>query len=156
MTSNTRLHHDRACGTTMAVQLARRVDYPMLDNANIAYFPRIYDLAHRFFEECWEPMCGISYPEMIGVRRIGFPVVHIETDFVAPLCYGDTVHATIWLTKVGTTSCTWAYEFHNQKQELLWTSSQVTVCVDMDSLQSQEIPEYLRTGLLNHVMEASA
>jgi 4-hydroxybenzoyl-CoA thioesterase len=125
----------------MAVQLARRVDYPMLDNANIAYFPRIYDLAHRFFEECWEPMCGISYPELIGERKIGFPVVHIETDFIAPLRYGDTVHATIWLNKVGTTSCTWGYEFHNQ----------VTVCVDMDSLESQEIPEDLRTGLLHHM-----
>ena len=33
----------------MAVELARRVDYPMLDGANIAYFPRIFDLAHRFF-----------------------------------------------------------------------------------------------------------
>ena len=139
----------------MAVQLTRRVDYPMLDNANIAYFPRIYDLAHRFFEECWESMCGISYPEMIGERRIGFPVVHIETDFIAPLRYGDTVHATIWLTQVGTTSCTWAYEFHNQKQELLWSSSQVTVCVDMDSLESKAIPDDLRAGLLNHKKEAS-
>ena len=32
----------------MAVQLARRVDFPMIDSAQIAYFPRIYDLAHRF------------------------------------------------------------------------------------------------------------
>ena len=40
----------------MAVTLERRVDYPMIDNANIAYYPRIYDLAHRFFEEAWELM----------------------------------------------------------------------------------------------------
>jgi YbgC/YbaW family acyl-CoA thioester hydrolase len=101
-------------------------------------------------------MCGISYPEMIGEQRIGFPVVHIETDFIAPLRYGDTVHATIWLTKVGNTSCTWAYEFHNQKQELLWKSSQVTVCVDMDSLESKVIPEDIRAGLLNHIAEVPA
>ena len=66
----------------MAVKLTRRVDYPMLDNANIAYYPRIYDLAHRFFEESWEEICEISYPEMINEKRIGFPIVHIETDFV--------------------------------------------------------------------------
>ena len=42
----------------------------MLDNANIAYYPRIYDLAHRFFEESWEKMCGISYPEMINEKRM--------------------------------------------------------------------------------------
>ena len=47
---NTRLHHAASCGSIMAVQLARRVDFPMIDSAQIAYFPRIYDLAHRFFE----------------------------------------------------------------------------------------------------------
>ena len=119
----------------------------MLDNANIAYYPRIYDLAHRFFEESWEKMCGISYPEMINEKRVGFPIVHIETEFIAPLRYGDDVTATIWISKVGTKSCTWQYRFHNQNEELLWKSEQVTVCVDMDSLQSLAIPDYLRTGL---------
>jgi YbgC/YbaW family acyl-CoA thioester hydrolase len=131
----------------MAVKLTRRVDYPMLDNANIAYYPRIYDLAHRFFEESWEKMCGISYPEMINQKRIGFPIVHIETDFVSPIRYGDSVTATIWISKVGIKSCTWKYEFHNQNGVLLWSSEQVTVCVNMDSMKSVEIPDYLRTGL---------
>ena len=131
----------------MAVKLTRRVDYPMLDNANIAYYPRIYDLAHRFFEESWEKMCGISYPEMINQKRIGFPIVHIETDFVSPIRYGDSVTATIWISKVGIKSCTWKYEFHNQNGILLWSSEQVTVCVNMDSMKSVEIPDYLRTGL---------
>ena len=119
----------------------------MLDNANIAYYPRIYDLAHRFFEESWEKMCGISYPEMINEKRIGFPIVHIETDFVSPIRYGDSVTATIWISKVGIKSCTWKYEFHNQNGILLWSSEQVTVCVNMDSMKSVEIPDYLRTGL---------
>jgi YbgC/YbaW family acyl-CoA thioester hydrolase len=131
----------------MAVKLTRRVDYPMLDNAHIAYYPRIYDLAHRFFEESWEKMCGISYPEMINQKRIGFPIVHIETDFVSPIRYGDSVTATIWISKVGIKSCTWKYEFHNQNGILLWSSEQVTVCVNMDSMKSVEIPDYLRTGL---------
>ncbi len=135
----------------MAVELARRVDYPMLDGANIAYFPRIFDLAHRFFEEAWEPMCGVSYPTMINERNIGFPVVHVETDFEAPLRYGDTVHATLSIEKVGTTSCTWYYEFHNQHGAALWRSTQVTVCVSMDSLKPMTIPDDLRQGLLEHL-----
>lgn len=137
----------------MAVELARRVDYPMLDGANIAYFPRIFDLAHRFFEEAWEPMCGVSYPTMINERNIGFPVVHVETDFEAPLRYGDTVHATLSIKHVGTTSCTWHYQFHNQKGESVWESSQVTVCVDMKTLKPMVIPDDLRQGLLQHLWE---
>ena len=134
----------------MAVQLARRVDFPMIDSAQIAYFPRIYDLAHRFFEECWEPMCGITYPALLNERRIGFPVVHIETKFVHPLRYGDTVHASVELSKIGLKSCTWEYIFSNQNDEIVWQSSQVTVCVDMDSMESMEIPDDIRTGLENH------
>ena len=148
---NTRIHGDITAGQIMAVNLQRRVDYPMLDSANIAYFPRIYDLAHRFFEECWDEMCDISYPEMINQRRVGFPVVHIDTDFISPLRYGDTVHAKIWIEKIGTKSCTWAYRFYNQNQQLLWSSSQVTVCVNMDSLESILIPEWLRNGLEKHL-----
>ena len=119
------------------------------DNANIAYYPRIYDLAHRFFEESWEKICGISYPEMINEKRIGFPIVHIETDFISPIRYGDSVTATIWISKVGVKSCTWNYEFHNQNGVLLWSSEQITVCVNMDSMKYVEIPNYLRSGLKN-------
>ena len=125
----------------------------MLDGANIAYYPRIFDLAHRFFEEAWEPMCGVSYPEMINNRKIGFPVVHVETDFIAPLRYGDIIHATIAIKRVGTSSVTWNYRLYNQDETLLWVSSQVTVCVDMDTLESQPVPDDLRQGLLNHLME---
>jgi acyl-CoA thioesterase FadM len=35
----------------------------------------------------------------------------------------------------------------NQNDELLWNSEQITVCVDMDSLQSILIPDDLRKGL---------
>ena len=34
----------------MAVRLTRRVDFPMLDMAGIAFYPRIFDLAHRFLK----------------------------------------------------------------------------------------------------------
>ena len=131
----------------MAVKLTRRVDFPMLDMAGIAFYPRIYDLAHRFFEESWEEMCGVDYPTMINDMRIGFPVVDIKSEFHAPFIYGDSVTATIWISNVGNKSCTWQYRFNNQNGDLLWASEQVTVCVDMDTMESSSIPESLRSGL---------
>ena len=133
----------------MATYLSRRVDFPMVDMANVAYYPRIYDLAHRFFEEAWEDICGLSYPTLVNDMRIGFPVVDISTKFHAPLRYGDTIHAKIWISKVGTKSATWEYEFRNQDEALLWESTQVTVCVSMDSMDSLEIPEELKSGMIN-------
>ena len=131
----------------MAVRLERGVDFPMVDLANIVYYPRIFDLAHRFFEDSWIPICDIRYADLLLVRKLGFPVVHVESDFLAPLRYGDTITATIWIDRVGETSCTWQYQFHNQESELLWTSTQVTVCVDMNSMNRISIPEDLRQGL---------
>jgi len=131
----------------MAVRLERGVDFPMVDLANIAYYPRIFDLAHRFFEDSWIPICDIRYADLLLVRKLGFPVVHVESDFLAPLRYGDTITATIWIDRVGESSCTWQYQFHNQESELLWTSTQVTVCVDMNSMNRISIPEDLRQGL---------
>jgi YbgC/YbaW family acyl-CoA thioester hydrolase len=98
-------------------------------------------------------MCGISYPDLFNDKRVGFPVVHIESDFIAPMRYGDDVIAIIWIENVGSKSVTWNYKFHNQNDELLWTSKQVTVCVNMDTMQPQPVPDYLVTGLERHLTE---
>jgi len=131
----------------MAVQLSRRVDFPMLDMAGIGFYPRIYDLAHRFFEDSWMDMCGVDYPHIIGEMLIGFPVVDIKSEFHAPFRYGDTVTAKIWISKIGSKSCTWQYRFSNQNGELLWSSEQITVCVSMTDMSSVVIPDTLRKGL---------
>jgi len=65
----------------MAVTFTRPVEFAMLDAANIAYYPRIFDLSHRFFEQCWLEMCDISYPDLFNIHRVGFPIVSIESDF---------------------------------------------------------------------------
>ena len=119
----------------------------MVDMANVAYYPRIYDLAHRFFEEAWEDMCDVSYPTMINEMRIGFPVVEIASKFHHPLRYGDIIQAKIWISQVGTKSVTWQYEFRNQNDILLWNSTQVTVCVSMVNMEPLSIPEILLNGL---------
>ena len=131
----------------MAVMLTRRVDFPMLDMAGIAFYPRIFDLAHRFLEEAWEVMCGISYPHIIQEMEIGFPVVDIKSEFHSPFRYGDTINAKVWISKVGVKSCTWQYRFFNQNDDLLWSSEQVTVCVSMKNMESLPIPSELRSGL---------
>ena len=133
----------------MAVQLSRRVDFPMIDMAGVSYYPRIYDLAYRFFEDSWVEICGIDYPTIINEMRLGFPVVDVKSTFVKPLRYGDEITANITISDVGSKSCTWDYSFYNQKQELLWESKQVTVCVSMDTMESKPIPDSLKKGLVS-------
>ncbi|MGB1099080.1 MAG: hypothetical protein ACPG34_07375, partial [Poseidonia sp.] len=77
----------------MAVAIQRRVEFSMIDMANVAYYPRIFDLAHKVFEQAWEAMCDVPYPSMVNERRVGFPVVSLSSTFHAPLRYGDTITA---------------------------------------------------------------
>jgi YbgC/YbaW family acyl-CoA thioester hydrolase len=135
----------------MVLESERTVEFSMVDLANIAYYPRIYDLAHRFFEATWPNICGQDYPHIIYQRRLGFPVINVESSFLKPLNYGDTIHARITITHLGNTSLTWRYRFSNQHGESVWDSTQTTVCVDMDSMDPQRIPDDIRQGLLVHL-----
>ena len=126
----------------------RRVDFPMVDLARIVYYPRFWDMAHRFYEESWEYSCGMHYHHILSERRIGFPLVHSEAEFLHPLSYGYTVHCTITVPRVGNTSIEWHYEFRNQEGTLCWKAKQITVCTSMDDLKSKiPVPDWMREGL---------
>tara|TARA_B100000676_G_scaffold15477_1_gene13792 strand:+ start:1217 stop:1633 length:417 start_codon:yes stop_codon:yes gene_type:complete len=132
----------------MAFVSERRVDFPMVDLAKIVYYPRFWDLAHRFYEESWEYSCGMHYNTILSEHKIAFPLVHSDTQFLHPVSYGDTIRCTLTVPKIGNTSINWRYEFHNQDGILCWASDQVTVCTDMSEVQSKmAVPDWMREGL---------
>ena len=134
----------------MSVELTRRVDWPMIDPAQVVYYPIYWDLAHRFFELSWEEICGIDYSKIIQELRLGFPAVKNECEFLAPLRYGDTVNCKIWVHDIGKKSCTWKYEFENQNKELVWKAEVVTVCVNLETFESVKIPKDLVESLTSN------
>ena len=85
----------------MAVQLERGVDFPMVDLANIAYYPRIFDLAHRFLRMHGYLFATFVMPIFSWFER-RFPSGSRGIDFHAPLRYGDTITATIGLKPLAT------------------------------------------------------
>ena len=132
----------------MAFVSERRVDFPMVDLAKIVYYPRFWDMAHRFYEESWVFSCGMHYNEILSSHNIAFPLVHSEAQFIHPISYGDTVHCTITVPRIGKTSIHWHYEFRNQEGVLCWIADQVTVCTDMRAVESKlEVPGWMRDGL---------
>ncbi len=134
----------------MPLNFSRRIDFPMVDLAGIVYYPVYWDLAHRFFELSWEKICGINYPKILQDLKLGFPAVKNECEFLAPLKYGDTVNCKIWVSDVGNKSCTWEYEFTNQNMKKVWLAKVVTVCVNMDTFESINIPKDLAESLTSN------
>ena len=133
----------------MSVELTRRVDWPMIDPAQVVYYPIYWDLAHRFFEESWDEICGISYPVIINEHRLGFPAVSTSSTHHSPLRYGDTVCCTLSVSKVGKSSTVWNYSFSDQTGRLVWTGEVTTVCVNLESFESIKIPSIFADALHN-------
>ena len=131
----------------MAVILQRRVDFPMIDLAQVVFYPEYFDLAHRFFEESWEEICGISYPVITQEMHLGFPAVHTSADHLAPLRYGDEVVCKLWIESVGNSSIVWRYLFYNQDEVLCWDARVVTVCVNMKNFEKMSVPDEIADAL---------
>ena len=85
-------------------------------------------------------ICGISYPVIINEHRLGFPAVSTSSTHHSPLRYGDTVCCILSVSKVGKSSTVWNYSFSDQTGRLVWSGEVTTVCVDLDSFESVEIP----------------
>jgi YbgC/YbaW family acyl-CoA thioester hydrolase len=124
------------------------------DLAGIAYYPRMFDFIHKAMEDFFAAQCGVTYPELISERRVGFPLVKSEVDFRSPLFFGDEATISVTTTKVGNSSIGFRYRFSVGERECF--DARMTVCcVEMDTVKPIPIPKDLRPGL-EAVLETDA
>ena len=86
------------------------VRFADVDQAGIVYYPRFFHLFHLAFEELWRARRGdAAYAALITEQRIGFPTVHAECDYLAPLRFGDVAEVEVSVTRRGRTSIAFGY-----------------------------------------------
>jgi len=113
-----------------------------LDHARVVYYPQFFHMFHRAMEDWFADAVGVRYPEV--VKRVGFPTVHVETDFRSPLAYGDHVRIHVDVVKVGSKSLTLKYTAYRLPAgELSALAVITTVCID-ENFKSTRIPDDLR------------
>ncbi|HPH29871.1 MAG TPA: thioesterase family protein [Pseudomonadota bacterium] len=116
-----------------------------VDHAGIVYYPRFYIYFHEAFEDFFNDS-GLSYVKMLDVMRIGFPTVHVETDFKGPLRYGDSLDIELTVTKLGQRSATMRYTGYRHRDGQLCVTCEITMaCVDMDKFAARDIPDDIRS-----------
>ncbi len=124
-----------------------------VDPAGIVYFPKIYDYIHEAFEELWDVHIGRRYYHLVGEEQLGFPLVHSEVDFMQPLHFGDRPTVRVTCFKLGRSSLGLRYKL--MLDDLLCVQAEMTVvCVELESLESIEIPEPYRVKFAE-ILEAS-
>jgi YbgC/YbaW family acyl-CoA thioester hydrolase len=108
------------------------------------YYPHFFIYFHEAFEDFFND-AGISYVQLLDERRIGFPTVHVDTDYKAPLRYGDRLDIEVSVTKLSNRSLVMRYDgFRHRDGKQSVSCTITTVCVDMDTFTSREIPPDLR------------
>ncbi len=90
-----------------------------------------------------------GYAHVINVRRIGFPVVHIESDFRSSLRYGDTFRCECSTERIGNKSITIRYEFSNEETSVA-TILQTVAVTDLKTMRAIPINDELRAFFERH------
>lgn len=115
-----------------------------VDHAGIVFYPKFFIYFHEAFERFFDD-ARIAYERLIGERRIGFPTVHIECDYKAPLKYGDSLDLELSVPRIGNRSAAFRYNgFRHRDGKHAVTALITCACVDMDHFSALDIPADLR------------
>ena len=132
----------------MAFRANIKVCFGDIDNARIVYYPRFMHYFHMALEEFFETVLGIDYAEVLYKKNVSLPTVHLESDFIKRLKFGDRIDIEVKVLHIGQTSIKWGYKgYRSGNDDLVVKGNNVTVCVRNDTFEKINIPEWLRESL---------
>jgi 4-hydroxybenzoyl-CoA thioesterase len=121
-----------------------QVRFGDVDHAGIVYYPRFYIYFHEAFEDFFN-LSGISYVSLLDDQRIGFPTVHVETDFKRPLRYGDSLDLELTVKKLSRRSLVMRYQGYRHRDGELSVIAEITLaCLDLTTFTARAIPPTVR------------
>jgi 4-hydroxybenzoyl-CoA thioesterase len=132
--------------------LAVDVGWGHCDPAGIVYFPRFFEMFHAAMESWFGNALGLPYQEVIVGRKLGFPSVHTEADFVHPTRFGERIAVELRVAKLGRSSIALAYRVRGPDGELRATGRTVCAVMDLDPdsathRRSRPVPDDIRAAI---------
>ena len=136
----------------MAFTSVQKIRFDDVDGAGIVYYPQFFHLCHAAFEDFFDTAAPISYPELIRDRRLGFPTVAIQSEFTAPLEYGDVAIVELSVQKVGRSSVDIQYNIRRKRDGAPSFRASITnVLMNLDTRRPMSLPPELRSILEDHL-----
>lgn len=134
----------------MTFRVPLRVRFSDIDHAGIVYYPNFFQYVNTALEEFFGRIIGVDYPTLVLDHRIGLPTVHLETDFLHPLRFGEAFEVEMDVDAIGKTSIAFAYAIRVRGEEKIAVrGKKVMVCMDLDTFKKKEFPDWLRLKLLS-------
>ena len=116
-----------------------------IDDAGIAYYPKLLHCFHCAFEDWWSDALHHPYSRLLHDDKLGFPTVKLECEFFAPIRYGDEPTVHLGVLRIGTGSVEfgmWMTKGGTGKP--LCRARILTATVDMAKMQKCSLPEVWR------------
>ena len=115
------------------------------DAAGILFFANQFKIIHDAYEDLLEKF-GWDFATMLKDTKYFQPIVHAESDYLAPMFVGDKIDITIKVGSIGTTSFSFEYTLKRGKT-LVGTAKTVHVTINQKTRKKIPLPSALRTAL---------
>lgn len=132
----------------MTFRTRLRYRFGDIDEAGIAYYPKLLHYFHCAFEDWWSDGVGHPYPRLLHDDKLGLPAVKLDVEFYGPVRYGDEPWIHIGVLRMGTSSVEFGmWMTRGDDPTPLCRARIVTAAVNMDTLQKRPLPDEWRRRL---------
>lgn len=126
----------------------RVVRFQDVDAATTVFFPRYFEYASDVYV-AHLAAAGIAMRSMLEAREMAIPLRHVESDFRAPLFFGDAFVTELCLAQVGTTSFSLGFRVLGEDGKRVHAVVQtVHVCIDMKTGKPIAVPDAVRAAFV--------
>jgi 4-hydroxybenzoyl-CoA thioesterase len=133
------------------------VRFDDVDFARVVYFPKLLGYCHAAFEDFFFAEMGISFAEILQKRNVGFPPVHVEADFGAPLRFGDLCRIVLETLRLGNGSITCRYQLFRLGDPKRCAQVEIThAVISTDAFSPAPLPDDLRGAFAKHLVARAA
>ncbi|PWT93016.1 MAG: 4-hydroxybenzoyl-CoA thioesterase [Proteobacteria bacterium] len=133
----------------MSFSFDRELRFGDCDPSGIAYFPSYLNILNGVVEEFWAAI-GFPWLDLITVRKIGTPTVHLTCDFSRPSKFGDHLMFRLRIGKVGGTSLHLAHVVSGA-DGVRWRARQILAATSLVNHRGIPWPDDVRAALVAHL-----
>lgn len=127
----------------------RELRFGDCDPSGIAYFPSYLNILNGVVEEFWATI-GFPWPELITIRKIGTPTVHLACDFTRPSRFGDRLSFGMGISKVGGSSLHLVHVISGA-DGMRWRARQILAATSLVDHRAIPWPDDVRAALVAHL-----
>jgi 4-hydroxybenzoyl-CoA thioesterase len=129
----------------MTFRTRLRYRFGDIDDAGIAYYPKLLHYFHCAFEDWWSDALQRPYAQVMRDDKLGLPAVKLEAEFYAPVRYGDEPWVHLGVLRLGASSVEFGFWMTlGDEPKPLCRARVLTAAVHMDTMQKRPLPDEWR------------